>query len=133
MARPKKGLETLPNDWKELVEEAYTEGSSDVEIRAMLRISEDLWYRWLDEEPEFSQTIKRCRQLCQAYWERMAREAAVGINKDANPTMMIFNLKNRFPSDWKDKRETDHTSSDGSMSPPTRIELVAPKNDDSSN
>ena len=34
----------------------------------------------------------------------------------------IFNLKNNFG--WKDKSEVDNTSSDGSMSPPDKIELV---------
>jgi hypothetical protein len=45
-----------------------------------------------------------------------------------NATAAIFGLKNRVVDDWRDKRDMDHTSSDGSMSP-NRIELVSPDDD----
>lgn len=124
--RPPRTLDSLADGWESDVESLYREGASDVTIRGALGISVDLWYRWMEEEPYFSKTIKNARDLCHEFWDRAAREAALGINKDANATMMIFNLKNRFPEYWKDRRETDHTSSDGSMSSPTRIELIAP-------
>jgi hypothetical protein len=28
---------------------------------------------------------------------------------EGNPTAFIFNMKNRFPDDWKDKKEVDNT------------------------
>lgn len=44
-------------------------------------------------------------------------------------TAMIFWLKTQ--AGWRERQEIDHSSSDGSMSMPTRIEIVAPQNDNS--
>lgn len=50
--------------------------------------------------------------------------------KSGDTTAMIFWMKTR--ARWTERSELDHTSSDGSMTPkPSRIELVAPDNDDS--
>jgi len=74
MARPKKTLqeakESLPINWYEQILNEYSEGASDVEIRAMLigwldTFSLDLWKRWIEEEEEFSITIKKGKQLVQ--------------------------------------------------------------------
>jgi hypothetical protein len=43
--------------------------------------------------------------------------ATFGATPGFNPTSYIFNMKNRFKEDWRDKVESDHTSSDGSMTP----------------
>jgi hypothetical protein len=48
--------------------------------------------------------------------------------KDGDTAAMIFWMKTR--AQWRERSEIDHTSSDGSMTPPTRIELVAKHNDD---
>jgi len=103
--RPNINLDSLDKKWKDLVLELMGEGGSKSEVMAMLKISTDLYYRWMDEEPEFYETIKEGSRLSQAKWEQVAREGAFGTNPDINPTMMIFNLKNRFPDDWRDKRE----------------------------
>ncbi len=44
--------------------------------------------------------------------------------KAGDTTAMIFWLKTR--AQWRDTTSIDHTSSDGSMVAPTRIELVVP-------
>ena len=103
--------------------EMASDGASDVEMMAYLNVSKDLWHRWVEEEEEFSATVKRCHALCEAWWTRHGRHMATGI-ADGNPTVWIFNMKNRFK--WRDKTETDITSSDGSMKP-TTIELVGVK------
>ena len=47
----------------------------------------------------------------------MGRQSAVGEVENFNATSYIFNMKNRFKEDWRDRHDLDHTSSDGSMSP----------------
>lgn len=54
-----------------------------------------------EEKDEFSDTIKRAKEMCHAYAEE---QLFVG----KNPTGAIFNLKNNYG--WKDKSETDVTS-----------------------
>ena len=121
--RPKKGLDVLPADWEQSVLDMYKEGCADVEIMAYLSISRDLFYRWLDEEPQFSDAIKRGRTLSESWWTRHGRKMATG-EAEGNPTTWIFNMKNRFK--WTDKVEQSVTSPDGSLAP-TKIELVGVK------
>lgn len=61
--RPKEKLD-LPNGWYDEVLELYSEGASDVEVKALIytwrgSFSNDLWERWLKEEDEFSEVIKK--------------------------------------------------------------------------
>lgn len=80
------------------------EGCSDVEIRAEFGLSNDLWYRWLKEDEEFSETYSKAKALCNAKWEAFGREMAFG-KAEGNTATWIFNMKNRFG--WKDKQEVD--------------------------
>lgn len=108
------GMKGRPTKYKasmcDTVVELMREGGSKAEVCAALDISPETMNQWCKTDgdyfnQEFSEAIKRGEQLSQGWWERKAREAAVGINTDANATMMIFNLKNRFPDAWRDKKE----------------------------
>lgn len=103
--RVEEGL--IPEDWEEHILAMASEGASDVEIRAYLKISDDLWYRWIEEDDGFSRTTKTAKMLCHAKWEQMGRKMAFG-EVEGNPTTWIFNMKNRFG--WKDKTETEVTA-----------------------
>lgn len=114
VGRPRKTpKEWLDKGWQDTVIELMTEGGSKAEVIAILNISNDLHYRWMSDEEEYSETIKKGEVLSQGWWEKHARNAATGVNKDANATMMIFNLKNRFPNDWRDKTEREHSGNIG--------------------
>lgn len=120
VGRPKKTLDDLPEGWKDKMLEIGMDGGSEIEMRVMLGIAEGLWYRLKKEEPEFSQAVKRSKDLCQLWWERHGRKMATG-EKEGNPTVWIFNMKNRFK--WTDRVEQDNLSSDGSFKP-VQINLV---------
>lgn len=100
--RPEKKLEA---GWRDRMIELASEGASDVEVRVMLKISADLWYRWIEDEPEFSSTVKICRDLCETWWEKNGRKMAAGAA--GNSAVWIFNMKNRFG--WRDKQEVEHS------------------------
>ena len=101
VGRPKKKLDCLPNGWQEGVVELAEQGASDVELRDYLNISDDLWYRFIEEEPEFSLTIKKASRKCRIWWEKSGRLNL--DNKDFSPTLWYMNMKNRFG--WADKQE----------------------------
>lgn len=126
VGRPRTTVDDLPKGWKQLVMDCGQEGGSAVEMRCLLGIGQTAWETLLADSEEFRVTVKEAQALCEVWWERRGREMAMG--KDGNATVWIFNMKNRFG--WRDKQEIDHTSSDGSMTPPKRIELVAPGEDD---
>lgn len=58
----------LPEGWQIEVLQLYKQGASDVEVKAYIyeirgTFSNDLWVRWMDQEIEFSETIKNGRIL----------------------------------------------------------------------
>jgi hypothetical protein len=114
VGRPKKNLDVLPDEWQKTVIEMYTYGASDVEIRAYLDISDDLWERWLIEEPIFSRTIKKGRLLSQTWWERNGRLNLE--NRDFSATLWYMNMRNRFG--WADKQHVDHTTKGDKITAP---------------
>ena len=105
--RPKSSVD-LKDGWYNDVLKMYSEGASDVEIKAYIYekrggFSNDLWDRWLKEEPEFSETIKVGKILSEAWWSKTGRKNL--DNKEFSYTGWYMNMKNRFG--WKDKQEID--------------------------
>lgn len=113
----------------EVLIECGAEGMGKAEMAAELGIHHSTFNAWIEEKPEFSAAVKEAVSRSQAWWEREGRKATFGKTDGFNATSYIFNMKNRFPNDWRDKREVDNTSSDGSLSPTTII-LRAAEDDD---
>tara|TARA_R110002049_G_C9177884_1_gene563267 strand:- start:25817 stop:26203 length:387 start_codon:yes stop_codon:yes gene_type:complete len=106
MARPLEGLDKLPKNWKEDILNLYSKGASDVEIKALIwewrsSFSNDLFDRWMNQEPIFSETIKRGRALSEGWWQRSGRENLK--DRDFNYTGWYMNMKNRFK--WTDRQD----------------------------
>ena len=120
--RPKdEVIDRLKEGWQTRFIEMGKEGCSDVEIRAEFGISSDLWWRWIEEDEEFSATAKAAKSACHAKWEQMGRKMAFG-EVEGNPTTWIFNMKNRF--NWRDKQDVEH-SGQVDMSAKSDAELKA--------
>ena len=107
VGRPKEDLSSLPDNWHEEVLELYSEGAADVEIKALIyewrnNFSNNLWDRWMEEEPEFWETIKKGRMLSESWWNKSGRKNLK--SKDFSYTGWYMNMKNRFG--WRDKQET---------------------------
>jgi hypothetical protein len=126
VGRPRTTTDDLPPNWKEIMRDVGQDGGSAVEARCLLGIAETAWNTLLEDSEEFRRTEKERQALCEIWWERRGREMAMG--SDGNATVWIFNMKNRFG--WRDKQDIDHKSSDGSMSPPSRIVIEAAGLDD---
>jgi hypothetical protein len=118
----KIGLEVLWDGWYNDILDLYSEGASDVEIRALIvektnkkiKASYTLWDRWINEELEFSETIKIGKILSESWWNKNGRKNLE--NKDFNYTGWYMNMKNRFG--WTDKISNDITSKGEKITPP---------------
>jgi hypothetical protein len=101
----------------EVVVKSGAEGKTLLGMANDLDIQRETLNEWMKTHPEFSDAVKEGLQKSQAWWEDKGRIATFGGTKNFNPTSYIFNMKNRFPSDWREKQDVDLTSSDGSMTP----------------
>lgn len=104
------------------------EGEGVIDVCVELGIHKDTFYEWEKNNPDFSDAVKTFRANSQQWWERVGRNAVIGEVNGFNATAWIFNMKNRFKDDWRDKVEQDLSSSDGTMTP-TVIERVIVKPD----
>lgn len=100
-----------------------SQGYSTTALAGRLGVARQTIYNWMDEHPEFMDAVKAGQAAGAMWWEERLR--ATATTGEGNATSAIFGLKNRAPDDWRDRKDVDHTSSDGSMSPPTEIVIKA--------
>ena len=81
------------------------EGASIIELSVDLEISRDTFYALSERDDDFSDTVKKCKTLSEAWWVRKGRKNL--DNKEFSYTGWYMNMKNRF--NWADKQETKHT------------------------
>lgn len=142
VAKTKKKLgapsKYLPSMCK-IAEEAAGQGLINPEIAAKLGITRETLNVWMHEKPDFSDAVKRGKEIADARVERSLYELAMGYEYDAerpmtvgtgkgfseieiakfreklppNATAIIFWLKNRKPKEWRDKQEIGLTDSEG--------------------
>lgn len=105
------------------------EGASKAEMAANIGINRDTFAEWEKTNHEFSEAVKEAVQLSQAWWEEQGRKATFGGVEGFNATAWIFNMKNRFRDDWRDKVEQEQTLK-GEMVHKVERAVVRPKNTD---
>ena len=124
MGRPTK----YKKEFCDIAIECGREGMSLAGIAAEIDVTRDTLYRWMTEHEDFSDAIKRARELALAWWERVAARQAT-LPNSGNSAALIFTLKNRFRDDYADSHE--FTGRDGGpMETISRIEMVAPDVED---
>jgi hypothetical protein len=105
--RPLLTLDDLPEGWHDIALELYKNGASDVEVRVALRrdgysvMSDDLWYRFLGQEEEFSRTIKAGQAMARAWWEAKGRTEL--DSQTFSPTLWHMNMANRYG--WHNRQD----------------------------
>lgn len=107
VGRPTKYRDSFPK----LAFELFKEGASKAEICLELEIGFDAFQDYQEKYPEFSDAVKKGMQVSQGWWEKKGRIATMGGVDGFNAVSFIFNMKNRFKEDWKDKQEIDNTHS----------------------
>lgn len=77
-----------------------TKGNSLVQFAALIGVSKATVYEWQKEHPEFEAAYKEAYSKAESFWEKIAQGRALK-KIEANDTMLIFYLKNRFR--WSDR------------------------------
>jgi len=89
------------------------QGYSTTALAGHLGVARSTVYLWMEQHPEFSDAVKQGMAASAIWWENCLRDCA--SKGEGNATSAIFGLKNRASDDWRDKKDVDHTSSDGSL------------------
>jgi hypothetical protein len=107
-----------------LIEAWARDGLTDLDMCKNLDISEDSFYKYKKEHNEFSEALKKGKEVIDVMVENALLKAALGydyeedgIGKDGvyslkkvahpNTTALIFWLKNRKSAAWRDKQDID--------------------------
>lgn len=93
----------------EVVISLFKEGASKAEVCVALGIGFDAFQDYQKKYSEFSEAVKVGMQYSQAWWEKQGRIATFGGHEGFNATSYIFQMKNRFREDWRDKHEVEHS------------------------
>lgn len=103
MARPSK----YDPAFCAIAETILAEGYSEAVLAGEIGVCLDTVTNWKQEHPEFFASVKLGRMKGARVWED--RLADVAKEGGGNATAVIFALKNRLPSEWRDKTETEHS------------------------
>lgn len=85
------------------------DGLSEEQIAHNMGISRKTLSEWKNKYSDISDTLKRGKEVVDYEVENALLQSAL----DGNVTAQIFWLKNRKPTQWKDKQETEITGKDG--------------------
>jgi len=107
--RPSKYDPSMLEDMKKVA----IDGASKAEMALTIGISRETFNNWEHSNPIFRDAVKECELLSQIWWERHGRKGMTGENPDFNSTAFIFQVKNRFRSDYMDTSRTEVTGKDG--------------------
>lgn len=89
----------------ELAETTLALGYSEAVLAGEIGVCLDTISEWKKAHPEFSASVKCGRAKGARIWED--RLAAIASEGGGNATAVIFALKNRIPSEWRDKTEQE--------------------------
>jgi hypothetical protein len=107
MAHPGGRPTSYRPEYCQMLIDHMEEGLSFESFAGVIGVNRDTIFEWAKVQTEFSDAKKAGFEKSRLTWER------IGLNisklNEGNPTAFIFNMKNRFPDDWKDKKEVDNT------------------------
>lgn len=99
-----KNFDKLPKGWEETIAKAYADGYSDIEVKALLRMTTGIWDSLYNDPvvSSFKQIVDFGRTLSKAWWIGKARKNVE--NKQFNAALWYMVMKNQFG--WSDKTTT---------------------------
>lgn len=77
-------------------------GLSFASFAGYLKVTGTTLYNWLKNHPEFRDAREIGYEGARLFWEKKGIE---GLKGGLNATLWSFNMKNRFPNEWKDRQE----------------------------
>lgn len=92
------------------------EGGSVPEMAEACDVVQTTLESWADEHPEFLEALTRAKQKSRTWFEKAGREGMY-LGKQFNAQVWTRKMMSRYPGEYCERKQLDHTSSDRSMSP----------------
>ena len=92
----------MNNDWAKTLIALYSDGYSDAEVAAEMKVTIKEYYKQTAENIAFQKLVEFGRTLSMAFWEGQARKNLT--NKTFNSSLYSFYMKNKFG--WAEKVES---------------------------
>jgi hypothetical protein len=129
VGRPKKTLADLPTNWELTLYELGSQGKFDMDAKVSLGISNDLFERFMNEEPKFSEAISKMRQLSETWWTSISIKAFQnGTSKNVNSNLYALMMRNAFKNNWNTTSNVDITSGGEKIDSTKKIEIEIVRN-----
>lgn len=101
-----KGI--FPEDWKKTIIDMGREGKSQSHFIVYLNISRPAYYKLLDIDKDFNNTIAQAKEFSKLWWFEKVRDGFEnGNSKTINGQLWSLIVRNMFPEDYVDKKEVD--------------------------
>jgi len=85
-----------------------SEGFSYESFAGLISCSLSSLYNWEESHPEFLEAKKTGFEKNRLFYEALGIAAMQG--EPSNSAIWIFNMKNRFPKQWRDKHDVESTN-----------------------
>ena len=88
-------------------------GLSFESFAGTIRVCRKTLYNWEKEHDDFKRAKGIATELCRIFWEKLGRDHIINLtsskkgeskSKSLNSSVWIFNMKNRFPQEWREKQ-----------------------------
>lgn len=97
-------------EYCELLVQHMSQGLSFESFAGEIDVNRDTVHEWATRHKDFSEAKRRGEAKSRIIWEKILVGGATGKIKNYNATSAIFALKNKFPKEWRDRKEIDvHT------------------------
>lgn len=125
IGRPRKTLNDLPKNWKSVMLEMGNEGYFDVDVRVRLGISKHIFYEFMNEYPEFAESVNEFRDISHTFWNSIPRKAfQSGLSKNINSNLFSLIMRNRFKDEWNEAQtKVDITTGGDKIDSNKKIEI----------
>lgn len=96
--------------------EHMKQGLSFESFASIAGCNRSIVHDWSDRHKEFKLAKEIGESHSRLFWEKVLIAGSLGKVKGYNATSVIFALKNKFPKEWRDRREIEiESSSDNSL------------------
>lgn len=90
------------------VVELAKDGLGRIELAAELGVTRQTLATWEEAHPEFLAATTRAAEISGAWWAKQGR-MGIWAGKDFNANAYRLQVMNRFPADWRDKQDIEHS------------------------